>query len=323
MDALELLRFNLLSPMVLAFGLGAVAVLVRSDLKLPETLYTALSIYLLLAIGLKGGAELASTPIGLVWRGAAATLLFGALAPLPAYVVLRRLGRLDVANAAAIAAHYASVSVVTFTASLAFLQALGAAVEGFMPALVALMEFPGIIVALSIARRQSGVAGGWGEILREVLAGKSIFLLIGGLAVGYLGGPRGMDQVSPLFVDLFKGVLTLFLLEMGMVTARRLRDLRQVGPFLVGFAVLAPLAHGMVGVLVGSAVGLSMGGSAVFGTMAASASYIAAPAAVRLALPAANPAYYLSVTLGVTFPFNLSVGIPLYYTLARWLHAGP
>jgi uncharacterized protein len=319
LDAAELLRLNLLSPVVLGFTLGLVAVLVRSDLKLPEPLYTGLAVYLLLAIGLKGGAELAETPVALVWRAGLATLLLGALIPVPVYAVLRRLGGFGVADAAAIAAHYGSVSVVTFTAALAFMQALGIPHEGFLPALVAIMEIPGIVVALVIARSRMA-DNGWREAVGEILAGRSVVLLVGGLAIGVLAGRAGVEQVAPFFVAPFYGVLVLFLLEMGMVTARRLRDLRTVGRFLVGFALVGPLVLGAGGVLVGTAVGLSLGGSAVFGTMAASASYIAAPAAVRLALPTANPSYYLSVTLGVTFPFNLAFGIPLYYLFARSVH---
>lgn len=327
MDPLELLRLNLLSPMVLAFALGVMAVLVRSDLRLPEELYTVLSIYLLLAIGLKGGGELSVTPISKLWAPALVTVLIGVVIPLVAYGVLRRFGRFNVPDSAAVAAHYGSVSAVTFTAAITSMQSLNVSVEGFMPALVALLEAPAILVALSIARSRMSKqdathAASMAEVWREILVGRSLFVLLGGLMIGLLSGKAGLEQVNPFFVDPFKGALVLFLLEMGMVAAARIRDLRKVGAFLIGFGVLMPLVNGALGVVLGTLAGLSVGGSAVLGVMSASASYIAAPAAVRIALPQANPAYYLGSSLGITFPFNLSLGIPYCYALSRLLHGG-
>jgi len=320
-DTLELLRTNLLSPTVLAFALGITATLVKSDLKIPDALYTTLSIYLLLAIGLKGGAALATTPISLVWKPALATLALGVLTPLLSYVTLRRLGRFDVVNAAAVAAHYGSVSAVTFIAATTFMQAAQEPIEGFLPTLVAILEVPAIVMALLIARRSLG-GGSLGEAVREIFSGKSILLLLGGSIMGLLSGPEGLKQVAPVFVEPFRGVLVLFLLELGMVAAKRLRDLRKVGSFLLGFAIVMPIVQGSLGVWLGSLAGMSVGGAMVLGTMAASASYIAAPAAVRIALPQANPSYYLTASLGITFPFNLTLGIPLYYALSRWLNGG-
>lgn len=320
MEIVELVRLNLLSPMVLAFVLGIVATLARSDLKFPEELYSGLAIYLLLAIGLKGGAELAETALSEFWVPALAALALGCAIPIWCYAILRRLGRLDVANAAALAAHYGSVSAVTFAASLSFVEALKIPYEGFMPTLVALLEVPAIVIALLIARTKMGGGGSMGKTLRELLAGKSILLLIGGLVIGFLGGKAGLAQVAPLFVDLFRGALTLFLLEMGMVAARRFRDLHKVGLFLVGFGILMPILHGTLGIWLGKVSGLSLGGGLVLGVLAASASYIAAPAAVRIALPQANPGYYLTAALGITFPFNLAIGIPLYYAIAQWIY---
>ena len=316
MDTLTVLQANLLSPLVLAFVLGAAATLVRSDLRLPEPLYQSLAIYLLLAIGLKGGVALSQTPADVFARPALATLGLGLVTPLFAFAALRRLGGMDAANAAALAAHYGSVSAVTFIAAQDFVAAAGTAGEAFMPALVAILEVPAILVALMLVQ-----GGAWQVALREVLSGRSIVLLLGGLLIGYAIGPAGFAPVEPFFVGGFKGALTLFLLEMGLVAARRLRDLRQVGFTLLGFGLLAPLAHGALGVYLGWLAGLSTGGCAVLGAMAASASYIAAPAAVRLALPQANPAYYLTASLGITFPFNLTLGIPLYLAQARWLSA--
>jgi uncharacterized protein len=329
-DALELVRLNLLSPMVLAFALGVVATLVRSDLRMPDAMYTALSIYLLLAIGMKGGVALAATPLAALVLPALATIAIGVATPLWSYAAARRLGRWSVPDAAALAAHYGSVSVVTFVAAQAFLDRAGVGYEGFLATLVALLEVPAILVALVIARRAAGVAGGaggaatggWGATLREVLAGRSIVLLVGGLVIGTAAGAEGAARVAPFFVAPFEGALTLFLLEMGLVTARRLGELRRAGPFLVAFGIVAPLLHGVLGAALGLAAGLSPGGATIFATMAASASYIAATAAVRLALPEANPGRYLTASLAVTFPFNLVVGIPLYARVAQALSGG-
>jgi uncharacterized protein len=323
-DALELVRLNLLSPMVLAFALGVVATLVRSDLRVPDAMYAALSIYLLFAIGLKGGVALSATPPSVLLWPALATLAAGVVTPLWSYAIARRLGRWGVADSAALAAHYGSVSVVTFVAAQAFLDRAGVGYEGFLATLVALLEVPAILIALVLARRALGGAaeGGWGATLREVLAGRSIVLLVGGLAIGAATGVQGAERVAPFFVAPFEGALTLFLLEMGLVTARRLGELRRAGPFLVAFGIGAPLVHGVLGAALGLAAGLSPGGATVFATMVASASYIAATAAVRLALPEANPGRYLTASLAVTFPFNLVVGIPLYARVAQALSGG-
>lgn len=324
MSGLDLVQVNLLSPIVLAFALGIVARLVRSDLHIPDQLYSALSIYLLLAIGLKGGAELSKTSLGEFWAPALMTLAIGIGIPCWCYGLLRGLGRFEVADAAALAAHYGSVSAVTFSASLTFLDGLQVPHEGFMPTLVAFLEVPAIVVALLIARTRTSTdvpgAASWGDVIHELLAGKSILLLVGGLVIGFLSGEHGLEQVAPLFVDPFKGALVLFLLELGMVAAGRLRDLRSAGLFLVAFGILMPIFNGAVGVGLGTLAGLSLGGSFVLGVLAASASYIAAPAAVRIALPQANPGYYLTASLAITFPFNLAVGMPIYYAFAQWLH---
>jgi len=318
MATTELLLANLLSPMVLAFALGVLARLVRSDLRVPEELHQSLSIYLLLAIGLKGGVELSRTPLAGVAAPLAGTLVLGIVTPLTAYAVLR-LGRFDVTNAAALAAHYGSVSAVTFIAAIAFAEAAGARPESFLPALVAVLEVPAIVVALLLARLRAPGPGGLRAALHEIVTGRSVLLLAGGMVIGLLGGERSFAPVEPFFVGLFRGALVLFLLDMGIAAAGRLGDLRRLGGFLAGFAIVMPIVHGALGAAVGTVAGLSPAGSAVFAAMVASASYIAAPAAVRLALPAANPTLYLTASLGVTFPFNLTVGIPLYFEIAGWL----
>jgi uncharacterized protein len=318
MSALELIQINLLSPVVLAFFLGIIATLIRSDLKMPEELYQALTIYLLLAIGMKGGVELSASSPGEFLIPAGVALLLGMAIPVWCYFLLR-LGKLGIADAAALAAHYGSVSAVTFLATLAFLTAVGVEFEGFLPALLAIMEVPAIVVGLLIARSRLPGRTSWGEIFQEIFTGKSIVLLLGGLLIGWTVGREGFSKVEPFFVAPFYGVLTLFLLEMGMVAARRLGDLKKAGWFLIAFAIIMPLINGAVGVYAGKLAGLSMGGSVVLGVLTASASYIAAPAAVRLSLPQANPTFYLTTSLAITFPFNLAVGIPIYYTFGKFL----
>ncbi len=338
MDLLGPLLDSLLSPMVLAFLLGLVAVWVRSDLKIPEPFYAAMTIYLLFGIGLKGGAKLE----GVAWADFGAPVLAAlglcAAIPLWSFVLLRRWGRLTTTDAAAVAAHYGSVSVVTFGACLVFLDTRGVAHEGFLPALLAVMEVPGIFVALLIAHQAAAPApvvpvgahgfvaplprSEWKRVLHELFASKGILLLVGGLAIGLLSGQRGYAQVGAFFDAPFRGVLTIFLLELGLAAGRRLGDLRQAGFFLAGFAIVMPLLHGLLGVWLGRWAGLSLGGATVLGTLAASASYIAAPAAVRVALPQANPALYLTASLAITFPLNVVAGIPLYFAFAQWLFGG-
>ena len=316
---MEALADNLLSPVVLCFALGIVARLIRSDLSIPEPLYQGLSIYLLLAIGLKGGAALAVASPSEVALPAAMTLLAGVLTPISAFFIMRKFGRLDATDSAAVAAHYGSVSVVTFLAAGEAARRGGFAGEDFMPALVAVLEVPGIIVALLFAGSQA--AGSWKKALHEVATGKSIVLLAGGLLIGALCGPARLVDVQPFFATAFKGVLCLFMIELGLATGRRLRDLRHTGVRLVVLGCLLPIFHGTLGVVMGGVAGLSVGGAAIFGAMVGSASYIAAPAAVRVALPKANPACYLTLALGVTFPFNLAIGIPLFLKIATLMQS--
>jgi len=308
-----------MDPIVLFFLLGIVARLAKSDLRLPEALYEALSIYLLLAIGIRGGVELAQQPIGAVLPHALSAIVMGAAIPFLVFPILLKVGKLPRADSASIAAHYGSVSVVTFAVALSFLLKNGVNAESHMPLLVALMEAPGIIAGILLARMGGPQRISWGPLAHEVLFGKSVLLLLGGLAIGATAGPQGVKPIEPLFMGLFKGVLALFLLEMGLVAGGRLADLRRTGAFLITFGVVAPLSLGALGALVGHLVGLSIGGSALLATLAASASYIAAPTAMRIAVPEANPALSIGLALGVTFPFNITIGIPLYLQLARWI----
>ncbi len=314
----DLLLSNLLSPMVLAFALGFVAVLIKSDLRLPDGLYTSLSIYLLFAIGLKGGLALSQATVSDVWGPVLATLAISIITPALAYNVCRRLGRLDRTNSAAMAAHYGSVSAVTFIAATTFAQVQVLNTEVFLPALVSVLEVPAILIALwLVLRGESGQS--LGPLLHELVTGRAIVLLVGGLLIGLVATPEGMQQVQPLFGDLFKGALTIFLLEMGLVAGSKLTELRQNAVFLLLFGTLVPLVNGALGTAAGILAGLSPGGAGVLGAMAASASYIAAPAAVRTMLPQAKASLYLTGSIAVTFPFNLVIGIPAYLEIARRL----
>lgn len=316
----ELVLSNLLSPIVLAFALGIIASLIKSDLRLPDAVHAVLSIYLLLAIGLKGGVELRQAEIAqVVWPLVSAAIL-GIAIPGWCYPTLRGLVRLSVADSAAIAAHLGSVSVVTFVACITFLDLQQVTYERYLPALVAMMEAPAIIVALLIAGSQLRREAPMGAVLGEILTGRSIVLLLGGMAIGLLTGPSGFAQIEPLFVSPFKGLLVLFMMEMGIVAAKRLEGWKVAGWRLVAFGFIAPVLNGLGGVLLAEMAGLSPGGATILATLAASASYIAAPAAVRIALPQANPSLYLGCSLGIVFPFNLAAGIPLYYAMSRWIY---
>lgn len=321
---LESVTANLLTPAVLFFALGIFAAVVRSDLKIPEALYVGLTVYLLSAIGFKGGVSLADAGLGRVWLPLLAAIALGTLIPLWVYPVLRFAGRFSPADAAAIAGHYGSVSAVTYTAAVSFLDSVGQSHENYAAAFLAAMESPAIIVAIVLGKltrpadRTADMESGWGKVLHEAFLGRSVLLLVGGLIVGVLTGEKGMQLTQGFFVGPFYGLLALFLLEMGTVAGRRLGDIRAAGLFLVGFGVLAPVIHGVLGVLVGSAAGLSTGGATLLAVLAASASYIAAPAAMRLSLPEANPALYLTASLAITFPFNVTIGIPVYYAVATW-----
>lgn len=297
----------------LFFLLGFIARLARSDLKIPAQLYEALSIYLLLAIGLKGGMELARQDALHVLPQALAVMALGALIPLIAFPVLYKLGRFDRFNAAAIAGHYGSVSVVTFAVGVDYLIARDVDFEAYLPLFLVLLEMPGIAVGILIARLGSQAGSvRWGALGHEIFLGKSMVLLGGGLLIGWVAGPHGLAPLEPFFFDLFKGVLCLFLLEMGLVAASQAPALRSSGVFLAIFAIVMPIASAVLGTLLGALIGLSAGGTLLLATLAASASYIAAPAAIRIAVPEANPGLSITAALVVTFPFNILIGIPLY-----------
>jgi hypothetical protein len=309
---------SLLAAPIIAFVVALVATALKFEIRLPEGLYAILSTYLLLAIGLKGGRALADTAPGELWKPLLAAIIIGVVTPIVAFVLFRAVSRLDIVNSSALAAHYGSVSAVTFTVVLSTLDSRGITYEGYVAGLLAVLEIIGILVALLLARGSSAGMK-WGTVLGEVVRGRSIALLTVGLVIGIVVGPGRLSTTDPLFVGLFAGVLTLFLIEMGVIAAERLKDIRSAGFGLVALAVVIPLINGVLGGVLGAIAGMSTGGVAVMATLAASASYIAAPAAVRIALPKASPGLYVTASLGITFPFNLTIGIPLYIALAEAL----
>ena len=318
---------NLLTPPVLFFFLGVIAVLVRSDLEIPAPLPKLFSLYLLLAIGFKGGLELQHSGIsGPVLPTIAAAVLMSLAVPLVSFAVLRL--KLDGFNAAAIAATYGSISAVTFITAESFLETQKLHHDGFMVAALALMESPAIIVGLllvKLASTQQRPDNGrmrWGAVLHEAMLNGSVYLLVGSLLIGYLSAansPHSVEKMLPFTDKLFYGSLSFFLLDMGIVAAQRLADLRRAGSFLIGFSVLMPLFNAVVGALIARGLGLEAGNALLFVVLCASASYIAVPAAMRMTVPEANPSYYISTALGLTFPFNIIVGIPLYMALVNKL----
>ncbi len=323
-DIISLALANLLSPMILSFALGLGAALARSDLSVPEAAAKALSIYLLFAIGFKGGVSVADHgfDLGLVGAVGGGIVLSFAL-PFVAFGLLRTITRISLLDAAAVAAHYGSISIVTFVTATSVLAERQIAAEGYMVAVAAAMEAPAIVSALWIVSRGGGGGRMDAQLWREILLNGSIVLLVGSFVIGLVTGAEGMARIESFVVSPFQGVLCLFLLDMGLVAGRGLHKARGVlGAGAVAFGILMPLVGATAGLAMGVLVGLSPGGVVLMMTLAASASYIAVPAAMRVALPEAEPALYLTLSLGVTFPFNLIAGIPIYVTVATALAGG-
>lgn len=318
-DILALAGANLLTPMILCFALGLFAALARSELSVPEAAAKALSIYLLFAIGFKGGVSVADHGLdGSLIAALVAGVILSFALPFAAFALLRVLTNLSATDAAAVAAHYGSISIVTFVTATSVLTSQGIASEGYMVAVAAAMEAPAIISALYLASRSGGSAEKMdAELWREILLNGSIVLLVGSFAIGLITGAEGMARIESFIVSPFQGVLCLFLLDMGLVAGRGRRGARGVlsGGALL-FGILMPVIGAAAGLAAGLGLGLSTGGVALMMTLAASASYIAVPAAMRVALPEANPSVYLTLSLGVTFPFNLTLGIPAYVAVA-------
>lgn len=324
MDLFALATQNLLSPIVLSFILGLVAALAKSDLSVPEAAAKALSLYLLFAIGFKGGVSIADHGVDAsLLMSLLAGLVLSASLPVLAFALLLLLTPMDRINAAAVAGHYGSISIVTFVAATSVLEGQGIVAEGYMVAVAAAMEAPAILTALWLASRGSDSGRMDNELWREVLLNGSIVLLVGAFAIGWATGPKGLAEIESFIVSPFKGVLCLFLLDMGLLAGRGMQSGRgSLGLGAVAFGLIMPLAGALAGLMAGMVLGLSTGGVLLMMVLSASASYIAVPAAMRVALPEANPSIYLTLSLGVTFPFNLVLGIPLYLAVAQWATGG-
>jgi hypothetical protein len=345
---LESLERNLLTPIPLCFVLGIICTRIHGGIKIPKEFYLSIAIFLLMSIGFVGGHELAHEyqmhGVSTIWKPVLATLFLGCVTPLTSFVVLRYLGGMSIADSAGIAAHYGSTSAVTYAVANSFVEQTNHPANSFLPTLVTILECPGIAIALVLgaalsARERSATATATAgrrqaresklyEALYEVITGQSIMLMAGLLVIGFISTLFMDEKAFQPFYDffqskgmLFRGALCIFLLEMGLVAGERLGDLVKVGPFLVAFGILMPLIHGFFGAYLGHRAGLNLGGCTVLAAIVASASYIAAPPAVRLTLPEANPTYSITAALAITFPFNIAFGIPIYYEMAKWLGA--
>ncbi|MCS7263037.1 MAG: sodium-dependent bicarbonate transport family permease [Aquificaceae bacterium] len=317
----ELLLQNVLNPPVLMFLLGLGAVLLKTELEIPQPLPKLFSLYLLIAIGLHGGYELSKSGITAdVLKVLLLAMLMAIAVPIYAFFILRL--KLDVYNAVAISATYGSISAVTFITAGSFLNSIGVSYGGYMVAAMTLMESPAIIIGLVMlclfAKRNSDRIN-WAEVFREAFLNPSVYILMGTLIIGFLTGEKGWKAMDPLFGVLFKGMLAFFLLDMGILAGRRIGEIRKVGVFLIAFGILLPIFNAMVAILLAKTFALAKGDAFMFSVLCASASYIAVPAAMRLSVPEANPSLYVTLSLAVTFPFNIAVGIPLYYSVTNTL----
>ncbi|UCN00421.1 sodium-dependent bicarbonate transport family permease [Sulfurimonas sp. SWIR-19] len=315
---IDIILQNMLNPPVLFFFLGMLAIFLKSDLTIPQPLPKLFSLYLLIAIGLHGGHELSQSGLSTyIFKALLIAVVMSMLVPVYSFFILRM--KIDVYNAIAIAATFGSISAVTFITGITYLDTIGVAHGGFMVASMALMESPAIVIGLVFAALFAKSSDAEDEntsikeILREAFLNPSVFLLIGALAIGILTGDKGWHSMEPLFGTLFKGMLAFFLLDMGLVAARKIHELKKVGMFLIGFALIMPMVNASVAVAVAYFFGIEKGDAFLLALLSASASYIAVPAAMRLSVPEANPGIYLPLSLAVTFPFNISLGIPLYY----------
>ena len=318
MDTLSIAWSNLTSIPVLIFLLAILASRISESVRLPDAIYQGIAIFLLLGIGLKGGHAIKMAEGSSLVGPALGALALGIVIPLIAYGLLKLTRRFSRVDRGSLAAHYGSTSLVTFTAGLVMLESLGMFVEPYVAALLAIMEVPGIIVGIFLGTRSSERRASRRETFMEIFFGKTVFLLIAGLIVGFVAPQASYEKVEPFFVALQPGILALFLLQLGVMVGSRLETLKEGGVWLPVFALTMPLIGGTLGSALGIALGMSVGGATMLAVLAASASYIAAPAAVSLAMPNANMSISLSASLGMTFPFNLIVGLPIYLAFATW-----
>lgn len=346
MDILGLIQANILTPVVLFFILGIVAARIKSDLKMPDAISEFLPIYLLAAIGLHGGLEMRNTGFSDMLIPMLTAIGLSLVFTLNHYQILRRLGKFNIFDSYALASTYGAVGAVTFSVGLSFLKNQGIESEGYLAAVLAVLEPVSFILAIFLtnmavskqiqSKKQSLPEGildnnektsvveqsksNLSKVLHESITGKAIVILLGGIVIGYLIGDKGFESISIVFDELFTGAIAIFLLEMGIIAGQRLDDIKKVGAFLVTFSILLPTFNGIIGVLVATALGLSIGGAVMFGLLMASASFIAAPAVLRHAIPQAKPSLYITSALGITFPYNIIILLPIMFTISSMLH---
>ena len=342
MDILQLIQSNLLTPIVLFFLFGIIAARIKSDLKMPEAISEFLPIYLLAAIGLHGGIEMRKTGFEEMLVPMLVAIGLSLLFTLNHYQILRRLGKFNIFDSYALASTYGAVGAVTFSVGLSFLKNQGVSSEGYLAAILAVLEPVAFILAifltnmavskqirtkkqsfaddeeLEIGMKQSSTK--LSQVLKESITGKAIVILLGSIVIGYIIGKEGFEPISIVFDELFTGAIVIFMIEMGIIAGQRLEDIKKVGIFLTAFSIIIPTFNGIIGVLVSTALGLSLGGAVMFGLLLASASFIAAPAVLRYAIPQANPSLYITSALGITFPYNIIVLLPIMFTISTWVH---
>ena len=342
MDILQLIQSNLLTPIVLFFMFGIIAARIKSDLKMPEAISEFLPIYLLAAIGLHGGIEMRKTGFEEMLVPMLVAIGLSLLFTLNHYQILRRLGKFNIFDSYALASTYGAVGAVTFSVGLSFLKNLGVSSEGYLAAILAVLEPVAFILAIFLTnmavskqirtKKQSfsddeeldigmkETKTKLSQVLKESITGKAIVILLGSIVIGYIIGKEGFEPISIVFDELFTGAIVIFMIEMGIIAGQRLEDIKKVGIFLTAFSVIIPTINGIIGVLVSTALGLSLGGAVMFGLLLASASFIAAPAVLRHAIPQANPSLYITSALGITFPYNIIVLLLIMFTISTWVH---
>ena len=345
MEILELIQANLLTPIILFFLFGIIAARIKSDLKIPEAISEFLPIYLLAAIGLHGGIEMRNTGFENMLIPMFVAIGLSLLFTLNHYQILRRLGKFNLFDSYALASTYGAVGAVHFSVGLSFLKNQGVSSEGYIAAILAVLEPMAFIMAIFLtnmavskqikAKKQSLGDGAsdleaginqtktkLSQVLRESITGKAIVILLGSIVIGYIIGKDGFEPIKIVFDDMFTGAIVIFMIEMGIIAGQRLDDIKKVGVFLTAFAIIIPVFNGTIGVVVATLLGLSVGGAVMFGLLMASASFIAAPAVLRYAIPQAKPSLYITSALGITFPFNIIVTLPILFTLSTFLHSG-
>ena len=342
MDILQLIQSNLLTPIVLFFLFGIIAARIKSDLKMPEAISEFLPIYLLAAIGLHGGIEMRKTGFEEMLVPMLVAIGLSLLFTLNHYQILRRLGKFNIFDSYALASTYGAVGAVTFSVGLSFLKNQGVTSEGYLAAILAVLEPVAFILAIfltnmavskQIRTKKQSISDDeeldigmketktkLSQVLKESITGKAIVILLGSIVIGYIIGEEGFEPISIVFDELFTGAIVIFMIEMGIIAGQRLEDIKKVGIFLTAFSVIIPTINGIIGVLVSTALGLSLGGAVMFGLLLASASFIASPAVLRHAIPQANPSLYITSALGITFPYNIIVLLPIMFTVSTWVH---